>query len=51
MIPMGMMGAGGEAGTARRLPPWLVETENVWGESSAVTSPVIGEDVDGGTWW
>lgn len=44
MMPMGGMGAGagGDMG-GRRIPPWLVETEDVWGESSAVSPPVIGE--------
>ncbi len=41
----GGMGAGGEGGSGRRIPPWLVETENVWGESSMVTPAVIGDDV------
>ena len=46
MMPMGAMGAGagGDLG-GRRIPPWLVETEDVWGESSAVSPPVIGEDL------
>ncbi|MEV6343716.1 hypothetical protein [Actinoplanes sp. NPDC051851] len=44
MMPMGMMGAGEGGGTSRRLPPWLVETENVWGEATTVTAPVIGEE-------
>lgn len=46
MMPMGAMGAGagGDLG-GRRIPPWLVETEDVWGESSAVAPPVIGEDL------
>jgi uncharacterized protein YukE len=37
--PMGFDMAG-----ARRVPPWLVETEEVWGESSIITPPVIGEE-------
>jgi uncharacterized protein YukE len=37
--PMGMEGA-----NARRIPPWLTETEDVWGESSVITPPVLGED-------
>jgi hypothetical protein len=37
--PMGFDMAG-----SRRVPPWLVETEEVWGESSIITPPVIGED-------
>ncbi|HEU5475325.1 MAG TPA: WXG100 family type VII secretion target [Actinophytocola sp.] len=40
--PMGMDMAGG-----RRVPPWLVETEEVWGESSVITPPVIGADPPG----
>jgi hypothetical protein len=43
MMPMGGMG-GGDMGGARRIPPWLVETEDVWGESSSVSPTVIGED-------
>ncbi|MEO3815674.1 PPE domain-containing protein [Plantactinospora sp. B24E8] len=34
---------GGDAG-ARRVPPWLTETEEVWGESAVVTPPVLGAD-------
>ncbi|MEE6261337.1 WXG100 family type VII secretion target [Plantactinospora sonchi] len=34
---------GGDAG-ARRVPPWLTETEDVWGESAVITPPVLGED-------
>lgn len=41
----GGMGAGGKGGSSRRIPPWLVETENVWGESAMVTPAVIGDDV------
>jgi hypothetical protein len=37
--PMGMEGA-----NARRIPPWLTETEDVWGESAIITPPVLGED-------
>jgi uncharacterized protein YukE len=45
MMPMGgMMGGAGDMGGARRIPPWLVETEDVWGESSSVSPTVIGED-------
>jgi hypothetical protein len=40
----GMAGAENGMGTGRRIPPWLVETEDVWGESSAVTPGVIGEE-------
>ena len=51
MMPMGMMGAGdGGMGGARRIPPWLVETEDVWGESSVVAPTVIGEDTDAEAW-
>ncbi|TDV54998.1 WXG100 family type VII secretion target [Actinophytocola oryzae] len=39
MAPMGMEGA-----NARRIPPWLTETEDVWGESSVITPPVLGEE-------
>jgi hypothetical protein len=43
-MPMGgMAGAGGDA-NGRRIPAWLVETEDVWGESSTVSPTVIGED-------
>ncbi|MDI5982720.1 WXG100 family type VII secretion target, partial [Amycolatopsis magusensis] len=45
MMPMGM-GAGGDMGSGRRIPPWLVETEDVWGESSVVAPSVIGEEPD-----
>ncbi|MCW3815924.1 hypothetical protein ONA91_15885 [Micromonospora sp. DR5-3] len=38
--PMG--GADGAGG--RRIPPWLVETEDVWGERSVVAPAVIGEE-------
>jgi WXG100 family type VII secretion target len=41
----GMMGAA-DGMNARRVPPWLVETEDVWGESSAVAPSVIGADPD-----
>ncbi|MFE0025172.1 WXG100 family type VII secretion target [Amycolatopsis sp. NPDC059021] len=43
MMPMGM-GAGGDLGSGKRIPAWLVETENVWGQSSPVTPSVIGEE-------
>jgi len=44
MMPMGgMMGGADGMGGARRIPPWLVETEDVWGESAAVTPSVIGD--------
>jgi uncharacterized protein YukE len=46
MMPMGMMGAGdGGMDGGRRIPPWLVETEDVWGESSVVAPSVIGDTV------
>jgi uncharacterized protein YukE len=48
MMPMGMMGAGDGGG--RRLPPWLVETQDVWGEATVVTPSVIGEDPAAGGW-
>ncbi|MBE1485524.1 WXG100 family type VII secretion target [Plantactinospora soyae] len=35
---------GGDMGGSRRTPPWLTETEDVWGESSIITPPVLGED-------
>ncbi|GAA2041022.1 WXG100 family type VII secretion target [Catenulispora yoronensis] len=46
MMPMsGMAGAGmGDAGN-RRIPPWLVETEDVWGASSPVSPGLIGGDL------
>jgi uncharacterized protein YukE len=43
MMPMNGAGAN-DMGGGRRIPPWLVETEDVWGESSAVAPSVIGED-------
>jgi uncharacterized protein YukE len=45
MMPMGM-GGGGDMGSGRRIPAWLVETENVWGQSAPVAPPVIGEEPD-----
>jgi hypothetical protein len=51
MMPMGMGGGEGGGGGGRRIPPWLVETEDVWGEPAVVTSSVIGEDGAGGVWW
>jgi hypothetical protein len=52
MMPMGGMGGGNDMGNGRRIPPWLVETEDVWGESSAVSPTVIGEEPDlGGQGW
>jgi uncharacterized protein YukE len=47
-MPMGA-GMGGDMGAGRRIPPWLVETENVWGESSVVAPTVIGEETDPGS--
>lgn len=45
-MPMGAGMAGmGADGAGRRLPPWLVETEDVWGESAAVAPTVIGEEL------
>ena len=45
-MPMGAgMGGMGMDGGGRRIPPWLVETEDVWGESSAVSPTVIGEEL------
>jgi uncharacterized protein YukE len=46
MPPMGygMAGADDGMGSGRRIPPWLVETEDVWGESSTVTPGIIGEE-------
>ena len=41
-IGAGMAGMGMDG--SRRIPPWLVETEDVWGESSAVAPTVIGEE-------
>jgi uncharacterized protein YukE len=41
-MPFAPMGAGGA--NARRIPPWLTETEDVWGESAVITPPVLGED-------
>ncbi|BCJ49821.1 hypothetical protein Asp14428_12960 [Actinoplanes sp. NBRC 14428] len=52
MIPMMPMGMGGaEGGGGRRIPQWLVETEDVWGEPAVVTSSVIGDEGAAGTWW
>ncbi len=42
-MPYGHMG-GADAAGARRIPPWLVETEDVWGERSVVAPAVIGEE-------
>ncbi|GAA3521310.1 WXG100 family type VII secretion target [Actinocatenispora rupis] len=44
MMPMGAAMGAGDMGGGRRIPPWLVETENVWGETAIVAPPVIGED-------
>ncbi|GAA1981453.1 WXG100 family type VII secretion target [Amycolatopsis minnesotensis] len=47
MMPFMPMGMGaGDLGSGRRIPPWLVETEDVWGESAAVAPPVIGTEPD-----
>ncbi|WP_432851468.1 WXG100 family type VII secretion target [Amycolatopsis sp. CA-161197] len=43
MMPMGM-GAGSDLGSGRRIPAWLVETENVWGQQAPVAPSVIGEE-------
>lgn len=43
MMPMSGMG-GADMGGGRRIPPWLMETEDVWNESSPVSPSVIGED-------
>jgi uncharacterized protein YukE len=44
-MPYGMMGAGDAGiGGGRRIPAWLVETEDVWGERSEVAPTVIGEE-------
>ncbi|MEY9860904.1 hypothetical protein ABH935_006542 [Catenulispora sp. GAS73] len=45
MMPMSGMGgaAGGDAN--RRIPAWLVETEDVWGASAPVSPGVIGGDL------
>ncbi|MFD2473816.1 WXG100 family type VII secretion target [Amycolatopsis silviterrae] len=45
MMPMGM-GAGADMGSGRRIPAWLVETENVWGQQAPVAPSVIGEETD-----
>jgi hypothetical protein len=46
MMPMMPMAPGGhDMAGARRIPPWLMETEEVWGQSSTITPPVVGEDV------
>jgi hypothetical protein len=44
MMPMsGMAGAGlGNTGGGRRTPPWLVETQDVWGESVPAAPGLIG---------
>jgi hypothetical protein len=45
MMPMGGtgMGAGAGAGGNRRIPPWLVEHEDVWGTSIPAAPPLIGD--------
>lgn len=45
MMPMSGMG-GSDLGGGRRIPPWLMETEDVWNESSPVSPSVIGEEPD-----
>ena len=48
-MPMGMMGGADAApGGGRRIPPWLVETEDIWGESTVVAPSVIGEEAEPG---
>ncbi|MFD8499700.1 WXG100 family type VII secretion target [Amycolatopsis sp. NPDC059657] len=48
MMPMmPMTGAGNDMGSGRRIPPWLVETEDVWGQSAPIAPSVIGEDTEG----
>jgi hypothetical protein len=45
MMPMMPMAPGGhDMAGARRIPPWLMETEEVWGQSATITPPVVGED-------
>ncbi|MDP9794063.1 uncharacterized protein YukE [Catenuloplanes nepalensis] len=44
MIPPMMGGAPDAGGMGRRVPPWLVDTQDVWGETSVVTAAVIGEE-------
>ncbi|RKT88695.1 PPE family protein [Saccharopolyspora antimicrobica] len=45
MMPMMPFAPGAQdMSGARRIPPWLVETEEVWGESSVVTPSVLGAD-------
>ncbi|MDR7275560.1 hypothetical protein [Catenuloplanes atrovinosus] len=45
MMPGAMMGGAPDGGgMGRRVPPWLVDTQDVWGETSVITSAVIGED-------
>jgi uncharacterized protein YukE len=43
-MPFGAAGAGDGPGGGRRIPPWLVETEEVWGESAPVVPSVLGEE-------
>jgi len=46
MMPMSGMAGGGMGGDAnRRIPAWLVETEDVWGASAPVSPGVIGGDL------
>ncbi len=42
-MPFGAAAAGDSGGTGRRIPPWLVETEDVWGESATVVPSVLGD--------
>jgi hypothetical protein len=44
---MGYGAAGMEDGLGggKRIPPWLVETEDVWGEQTTVAPSIIGDDL------
>jgi hypothetical protein len=37
------MSGGDVGGNGRRIPPWLVETEDIWGTTAVVNPAVIGE--------
>jgi hypothetical protein len=45
MMPMSGMGGGMGGDANRRIPAWLVETEDVWGASAPVSPGVIGGDL------
>jgi hypothetical protein len=45
MMPMSGMGGAGGGDANRRIPAWLVETEDVWGASAPVSPGVIGGDL------